>query len=212
MKGCDILNWLFILCFALSSSFDNLGVGITYGIRKIRINLIANIVIAFICFILSYFGIVFGRLISDIIPGRIPLVISAVFLLAIGLRFIWISLPFKQNVKEEFTEMKGLKSILQNPECVDFNKSKDIQILEAIVLGIALSVNALTNGLSAGLLEYSPFAISLASAIGSYIALWFGIKIGQSFADIQIGPFKLGEFGTLISGVLLVIIAIKIII
>lgn len=202
------MNWLFILCFALSSSFDNLGVGITYGIRKIRISVFSNVIIAFICFVLSYFGIIFGRWISKIIPGKIPIYISAIFLLVIGLRFIWISLPCKKQEKEH-TKVKGFSSILQNPECVDFDNSNDISIFEAIVLGVALSANALTNGLSAGLLECTPFAISFASSIGSYSALWFGIKLGQKFADVQIGPFKLGQFGTLISGILLVLIAIK---
>ncbi|HAS00579.1 MAG TPA: sporulation membrane protein YtaF, partial [Brevibacillus sp.] len=31
------MNWLLILGFAVSSSLDNLGVGISYGIRNIRI-------------------------------------------------------------------------------------------------------------------------------------------------------------------------------
>ena len=203
------MNWLFVLGFALSSSFDNLGVGITYGIRKIRISILSNILIAVICFVLSFLGIIFGRWVSSLIPGMIPIFISAILLLFIGLRVIWISLPYKKNEKDEHIEMKGFTSILQNPECVDFDKSKDISILEAMVLGLALSANALTNGLSAGMLECTPFAISLASSIGSFFALWIGIKLGQKFADIQIGPFKLGDFGTLISGILLVLIAIR---
>lgn len=203
------MNWLFIFGFALSSSFDNLGVGITYGIRKIRISAFSNIFISIICFILSYLGIIFGKWISIMIPGIFPVFISAVLLFTIGFRVIWISLPHKQQMKEEPVEMKGFSSILQNPECVDFDNSKDIGILEALVLGIALSANALCNGLSAGLLGYTPFTISLTAAIGSFLALWFGVKIGQKFANIQIGPFKLGQFGTLISGILLVLIAIR---
>ncbi len=204
-----MMNWLFILGFALSSSFDNLGVGITYGIRKIHISAFSNTLVAVICFVLSYLGIIFGKWISTMIPGILPVLISAIFLFAIGFRVIWISLPHKRQLEEKPVEMKGFSSILQNPECVDFDNSKDIGILEALVLGIALSANALSNGLSAGLLGYTPFAISSATAIGSFLAIWFGVKIGQKFADIQIGPFKLGQFGTLISGILLVLIAIR---
>ena len=85
------MNWLFVLGFALSSSFDNLGVGITYGIRKIRISILSNILIAVICFVLSFLGIIFGRWVSSLIPGMIPIFISAILLLFIGLRVIWIS-------------------------------------------------------------------------------------------------------------------------
>jgi len=131
-------------------------------------------------------------------------------LLAIGLRIIWLSLPRKQHEEEKnLQEIKGLSSILKNPECADFDKSQHIGAVEAFVLGAALSANALTNGLSAGLLGYTPLAVSFAAAVGSFITVWLGVKIGQKVADIQIGPFQLGQFGALISGILLVLIAIK---
>ncbi len=205
------MSWLSILGFALSSSLDNLGVGITYGIRKIRIGLISNGAIAFVCFIFSYLGILFGKWISAIVPGILPMIFSAVLLFAVGLRIIWLSFPRKhrQEEKKEDDMVKGLSSILKNPECADFDKSQDISFLEALVLGVALSANALTNGLSAGMLGYNPFIISLVSAAGSFVTIWLGVKTGQKVADITIGPFKLGQFGTLISGILLVLIAIR---
>lgn len=203
------MNLLFILGFALSSSLDNLGVGITYGIRKINISAFSNTLISAICFIFSYLGIIFGKWVSTIIPGRFPVFVSAIFLFAIGFRVIWFSLPHKQKIEKEQAKMKGFASIFENPECVDFDNSKDIEILEALVLGVALSANALSNGLSAGLLGYTPFVLSFSTAVGSFLAMWFGVNIGQKFADIRIGSFKLGQFGTLISGILLVLIAIK---
>ena len=204
------MTWLFILGLALSSSLDNLGVGISYGIRKIRISLFSNSIISIVCFLFSFSGILFGKWISTVIPGILPILISVFILFAIGFRIIWLSIPRKQQKEEkEITELKGFSAILQNPESVDFDKSKDIGIIEALVLGVALSANALVNGLSAGLLGYSPLVISLAAAIGSFLAVWIGAKLGQKAADIQIGSFKLGQFGTLISGILLMLIAIK---
>ncbi|MGV4967043.1 sporulation membrane protein YtaF, partial [Priestia aryabhattai] len=43
------MEWLFILGFALSSSIDNFGVGISYGVRKVRIRWLSNLLIAAIC-------------------------------------------------------------------------------------------------------------------------------------------------------------------
>ncbi|QIB69513.1 sporulation membrane protein YtaF [Aminipila butyrica] len=204
------MTWLFILGFALSSSLDNLGVGITYGIRKIRISVFSNTIISIICFLFSFLGILFGKWVSTVIPGILPVLLSVILLSAIGLRIIWLSLSHKQQAEEkEVCEIKGLSSILKNPECADFDKSKDIGIIEALVLGVALSTNALTNGLSAGLLGYTPMAISLTAAIGSFLMVQLGIKAGQKVADIQIGPFQLGQFGTLISGILILLIAIR---
>ncbi len=204
------MTWLFILGFALSSSLDNLGVGITYGIRRIQINVFSNSLIAAVCFLFSYSGILVGKWVSSAIPGILPVFLSVVMLLAIGLRIIWLSLPRKQQEEENnFQEIKGLSSILKNPEYADFDKSQHIGAVEAFVLGAALSANALTNGLSAGLLGYTPLAISLTAAAGSFITVWLGVKIGRKVADIQIGPFQLGQFGALISGILLVLIAIR---
>jgi len=204
------MTWLFILGLALSSSLDNLGVGISYGIRKIRISLFSNSIISIVCFLFSFSGILFGKWISTVIPGILPILISVFLLFAIGFRIVWLSIPRKQQKEEkEITELKGFSAILQNPESVDFDKSKDIGIIEALVLGVALSANALVNGLSAGLLGFTPLVISLAAAIGSFLAVWIGAKLGQKAADIQIGSFKLGQFGTLISGILLMLIAIK---
>jgi len=55
------MEWLFILGFALSSSIDNFGVGISYGVRKVRIKWLSNLLIAAICFLFSMVGIMFGK-------------------------------------------------------------------------------------------------------------------------------------------------------
>ncbi|SCW54863.1 putative sporulation protein YtaF [Paenibacillus tianmuensis] len=158
------MTWLLIVGFAVSSSLDNLGVGISYGIRKIRVGVLSNLLIAIICFLFSETGILFGQWLSNILPGMFPVLVSAFILMVIGLG-------------------------------------------ESVVLGIALSANAVTNGLSAGLLGLSPLAISLTAAQGSFISVWFGVIIGRKVAGVRIGAFTLGQFGTLISGVILLVIA-----
>ena len=203
------MSWLFILGLSLSSSLDNLGVGMTYGIRKIHIGVFSNLLISAVCFAFSYSGIVFGKWISTVIPGILPTVLSILLLFTIGFRIIWLSMPRKRVGQKSAPEGTGPSSILQHPERIDFDKSNNIGPLEALVLGIVLSVNALTNGLSAGLLDYAPLIVSLAAAIGSFLAVWLGAKVGHKVADIQIGTFRLGQFGSLVSGILLVLIAIK---
>ena len=101
-----------------------------------------------------------------------------------------------------------MKGILRNPEAADVDNSGEIGLGEAVILGVALSANALTNGLGAGLLGFSPLAISLTAAIGSFISVWVGVKLGYKLAAVRIGSFTLGEFGTIISGIIILIIAI----
>ncbi|WP_019122551.1 sporulation membrane protein YtaF [Brevibacillus massiliensis] len=204
------MNWLPILGFAISSSIDNLGVGISYGIRGIRIGLGSNLLIAVICFLFSEAGILFGQWLSKVLPGIFPVLAGAFLLFVIGLRIILMAVPRKRDAANEtVTEApaKGIKGILNNPEIADFDKSGEIGFGEAIVLGIALSANALTNGLGAGLLGLSPLAISLTAAVGSFVTVWAGVAIGRRAAAVRIGSFTLGQFGTLLSGVILLVIA-----
>lgn len=206
------MEWLIILGFAVSASIDNFSVGISYGIRKIQINIFSNTIIAVIAFLFSLSGILFGKWLNKILPGTLPVIVGALLLFIIGLRIILMALPRKgvnSIPSKDCTNPKSIKSILENPEIADLDKSGEIGVGEAILLGIALSANALTNSLGAGLLGFSPFAISFTTAIGSFVSVWAGVQLGTKVANIRIGSFTIGQFGTIISGVILLIIAYK---
>ncbi|MFJ8527464.1 sporulation membrane protein YtaF [Bacillus sp. NPDC094106] len=201
-----------ILLLSLSSSIDNFGVGISYGIRNIRISLLANFIIAIIAFIFSEIGIRFGQYISTVFPGTLSNVIGTLFLFVIGLRIILMAVPRKkkgsQKVLDEDESVSNvITGYLKSPEKADLDQSGDISFFEAIVLGIAISMNALTNGLGAGLLKLSPFAISLAAAIFSFLTIWLGVKLGKKVANVRIGSWTIGQFSTALSGLILLLIA-----
>ncbi|MBY0123760.1 sporulation membrane protein YtaF [Bacillus sp. S/N-304-OC-R1] len=205
------MYWLIILAFAASSSIDNLGIGISYGVRKIQIGITANLLIAAICYVMSLAGITFGLWISKTIPGEYPIFIGAFLLLIIGIRIILLAAPRK---KVKVTDNEGLeKSYAGTQKTIDTEKLADLDRLkkigwgEAAFLGIALSSNALTNSLGAGLLRLSPQAISLTAAIGSFFSILIGVKLGYKLSAVRIGSYSLGQFGTIISGIILVIIA-----
>ncbi|MFE4709772.1 sporulation membrane protein YtaF [Paenibacillus sp. NPDC056722] len=208
-----MVAWLLIFGFALSSSLDNLGVGISYGIRGIRINHFSNLIIAVICFILSMVGILSGQWMAKVLPGVMPVVIGALLLFIIGVRIILLAAPRKKREavqeSEEAREEGGgsLTGILQNPELADKDKSGSIGILEAMVLGVALAANAVTNGVGAGLIGLSPLAISLTAAIGSYVTVWLGVVLGRKLSGVRIGSFTLGQFSTVLSGIIIILIA-----
>jgi putative sporulation protein YtaF len=209
------VTWLIILSFAASSSLDNFGVGISYGIRGIRIGFVANFVIAIICFLFSEAGILLGLWLAEILPGILPTLIATFLLFVIGLRIIMLATPRKKlfqgmrvDAVESEVHAQIITGILQSPEIADADKSGDIGFVEAIILGIALSANALTNGLGAGLLGLSPFAISLTTAIGSFVTVWSGVALGRKVAGVRIGSLTLGDVGTVLSGVILITIAV----
>ena len=208
-KGCCPVVWSIIIAFAISSSIDNFGIGITYGVRNIQIRLGANTLMAVICFLMSMGGITFGIWFSTILPGMFPVIFGAFLLVVIGIRVILLAKPANRESKSNQTlESKGMTGILKNPELADVNASGHIGLWEAVFLGVALSANSLTNGLGAGLLGLSPFTISLTAAIGSFISIWAGVTFGRKVAGVRIGRFTVGQFGTLLSGVLILVIAV----
>lgn len=209
-----MVTWILIFGFAVSSSLDNLGVGISYGIRGIRINHLSNLIIAVICFILSMSGIISGQWIAEVLPGILPVLIGALLLFIVGARIILLAVPRKKQESNQNSEEAGetassgsLKGILQNPETVDKDKSGSIGNLEAAVLGVALAANAVTNGIGAGMMGLSPIAISLTAAGGGYITIWLGVTLGKKMLAIRIGSFTLGQFSTILSGIIIILIA-----
>lgn len=208
---------LVILGFTLASSIDNFAVGITYGIRSIHIPVLSNALIALIAFLFSVSGITFGTWIAKVLPGILPVLLGSFLLIVIGLRVILLAIP--RDWLRHFKHKKGggrlptasnsLERMIAQPERADLDHSTVIGLGEAIILGMALSANALTNGIGAGVLfGLSPFTLSFFTAIGSLVSVWAGGLLGLQVAKIRIGPFTIGQFGTIISGILLILIAI----
>jgi putative Mn2+ efflux pump MntP len=139
-------------------------------------------------------GITFGRWISTILPGIFHVIVAVVLLTLIGIRIILLVVSHRNNGSDEL-DSSGEENV------------RYIGWIESSVLGVALSANALTNGLGAGLFGLSPLAISLTSALGSFITIWLGVMVGQKAANVRIGSFTLGQCGGLISGVTILIVA-----
>ncbi|MFF2479837.1 manganese efflux pump [Paenibacillus sp. NPDC058071] len=192
-------SWLIVAALTFSSSIDNLGVGLSYGIRNIRIRVFSNLLIAVICFLFSVFGIYFGMWISKLLPGILPVILGAFVLVIIGIRIILLAAPRKNTSGAAAGEQETAAGREASATTIGWG--------ESVMLGIALSANALTNGLGAGLLGLSPLLISLLAAAGSFITVWSGVAFGVRLAHVRIGKYTLGQFGTLISGVLLLVVA-----
>ncbi|GIN91069.1 hypothetical protein J6TS1_08750 [Siminovitchia terrae] len=201
--------WMMIIALTISSSIDNLGVGISYGIRGIRISHLSNLLISVICFLFSVVGVYFGLILAKILPGVLPIVIGSFLLVVIGLRIILLAVPRKNQASVEGAEMEvavsDVKGKIKNPMALA--TSGRIGFVESILLGIGLSANALTNGIGAGLLGLNPIIICIAASVGSFVTVWGGVALGAKVANVRIGKFTVGQFGTLISGALLLIIA-----
>jgi len=192
---------------ALTNNIDNVAARIAYSIRGIRISIPINIWISVITFIISGFAAFSGTMILEILSKRVSSFIGMALLSAIGLWMILEPYVKKKDdaakAGQEDTE-DGVISVMEHPEKADIDKSKSIEFKEATVLGVALSINNIGGGVSAGMIGLSPFWVGLLSAILNFIALWGGNYIAEFFVR-----WNLSRKGTIVAGLILIAIGIE---
>ncbi|MCJ8011342.1 sporulation membrane protein YtaF [Paenibacillus sp. KQZ6P-2] len=197
-----IAPWLSSISIALASNLDNAGVGAAYGVRKIRIPFLASTVIAFMGFLLTLIGGIFGKVIALWMPPLICNIIGMIILVAIGL---WVMLqPFLQEKEVKRENPQGLiKDILKNPETADFNQSKTVDFKESVILGIALSINNLAGGFDAGITHINIWETSIFSGVFSYLCIGICSLLGRKIAGE-----RLEKSASWIAGIILIAIGL----
>ncbi|HVO65837.1 MAG TPA: manganese efflux pump [Syntrophales bacterium] len=143
-----------------------------------------NLWIALITFVISFFAAYSGSIISGVFSKQLSSLIATLLLTAIGL---WMILePYLKKDNDSINETMQDKKIhfghvLLDPHKADMDDSKHIDFKEATFLGIALSINNVGGGVSAGIIGLNSFWVGLWSAVLSFIALWAGNYIAEFF-------------------------------
>lgn len=201
------MHFLYALFIALANNLDNISVRIAYSIRGIKITTIKNLWISLITFLISFLAAISGSLISRIFSKHITSILSMTLLVIIGL---WIMLePYFKKNNGDSAEVhngkgKNIYMILKKPEEADVDNSKDIDFKEATLLGIALSINNIGGGISAGMIGLNSFFIGFFSALISFIALWIG-----NFVTDFLNRWNFNRKATAAAGILLILIGLK---
>ncbi|AIQ51879.1 membrane protein [Paenibacillus sp. FSL R7-0331] len=194
---------LLLLAFALS--LDGFGVGITYGLRKMKIPLLSILIISLCSGIVICVSMQVGVLLAKVVSPDAASIIGAVILVLMGCWSLVQMLTQKEKGPQE-TERKAADEImpaaaqagpqksavfslelrhlgvviqiLRTPSSADIDDSGSISSMEAMILGIALSLDAFGAGLGAALLGFSPVWTSLMIALFSGTFLLLGMKTG----------------------------------
>ena len=200
-------NFIYTFFIALMNNFDNIGVRIAYSIRGIRISTFINLWISVITFVISFFAAYSGSVISGYVSKQLSSVIAMLLLSAIG---SWMILePYMKKANDSTNETVQDNKIhfghvLLDPVKADMDNSKHIDFKEATFLGIALSINNVGGGVSAGMIGLNSFWVGLLSAILSFIALWAGNYVAEFFIK-----WNLSKKASIIAGLLLIAIGIE---
>ena len=90
------MSFLLALLFTLSSNLDNFVMGLTYGVKNEDIPLSSNIIISFITTFATYLSMLFGQLITHLVPHKFSNELGSVIFILMGAWFIGSDL-FKNN-------------------------------------------------------------------------------------------------------------------
>lgn len=110
------------LLFAISANTDNFVVGLSYGIKKIKIGLVSNLLIALISLVGTILSMSVGKIIFDFVPENASNLIGSIILILIGSWTI---------VKPLFKKIRS-DDVLENPEKVDKDNSSSIDAKESV--------------------------------------------------------------------------------
>ena len=206
--------WLQLIILSVALSIDGFGVGVSLGMRGMKIPL-KSIVVISICSAISLgVAMLIGEFISQHVSQGAAEKTGGFILIFLGL---WLVLQFFKKEKDtnetqskekmifnfEIKSLGVVISILQKPTDVDFDKSGTINGVEALVLGIALSLDAFGAGIGAAMIGISPFILAAAIGLMSSIFIWSGLQSGKILSKS-----KLVKNLSFLPGILLIIIGI----
>src|SRR5690625_2894647 len=175
-----IIQLLFIV-FAVS--MDGFTVGISYGLRNISITVITLTIIVTCSGIVVFCSMTFGSMINRIVQPEITTYIGGLIFISLGLFLFFSQLFAKRSEKQETA--RSYSDMINNPTMFDIDKSGTISVKEALLLGIALALDAFGAGFAAGLLEFSTIATTLLIALASGVFVYSGFLFGHLLAKIK---------------------------
>ena len=193
--------FLSALLYSLSSNLDNLVIGIAYGVKKIKIGITPNLIIATVTSIGTLISMSVGKFISGFLPTSLTNMLGAVIIMLLGLYFLIQSIL--KLIPKSYSNSLALNEIMDYAEKSDSDNSGTLNIKEAFVVSLGLMLNNLGTGLAASITGVNVSITVICTFILSIALLMLGKSIGHNV----LGSIC-GKYAPLISGVLLIILGI----
>lgn len=183
---------LLILGFAVS--LDSFTVGLTYGMRNVTIPVKSFIIISSCTFVVLLLAMLLGSFIELFISYEAGERIGGIILIGIGIWVLYQFITSQRTAREPQTDYKVIEfeikplsiiiKILKKPMEADFDKSGKISGIEALFLGLALSLDSFGAGIGAALIDLPPILFSIVVTISSTIFVIAGLNIGKIFRSV----------------------------
>lgn len=191
-----------LIALALAVSLDGFGVGVSYGLRKIKIPFISILIITTCSALTVIAAMEMGEWLSSFFNMHIADQLGAWILIGVGCLAIFnlnhnketyrndaenipIEEESKQVLKLEIKMLGVVIHILKTPTVADIDNSGTITAGEAALLGIALSLDAFGAGIGAALMGYSPWVTGFLVSILSTLFIGLGLRLGFVYSEVS---------------------------
>lgn len=195
------MTFFSLLTLAIAVSLDSFGVGVAYGVRRIRVPLRSLTMITGCTALTLVLSVFTGEVISALVSPEITQALGGALLVGIGSLAVFNQVkaqlsgpnhPDDPDFNLEGDRSQGRSSqpqglgiipkILDSPVAADFDRSQTISLNEAFFLGLAVSLDSFVAGIGIRLLGYSPWLIIATMALMSSAFIYLGIHIGMLIA------------------------------
>ena len=183
-----------VLLFSISSNLDNIVIGFAYALKKIKIGIIPNIIIAIVTSTGTFLSMSAGNYLKNFLSDKVANILGTWSLMLLGIYFVIQSIVKLTN---------NIDDMIEYAQKSDLDSSGDINIKEALLVGFGLTFNNIGTGIVASITGVN---ICL-TVIATFILSMFAIICGASVGNHILGKF-LGKYAPLISGILLIILGI----
>ena len=191
------------LLFGISASLDSLLVGISYGIRGIRVRFWQNMIISLITLLGTCLSVGLGQRLAPFLPEFIRDYAGSLILILLGFYYItkWVIVllqgcpskaPPKAAPRHEITtactakpvpvytaEAAPSRTVEFTAVCIAESASQ-LKPAEVFTLSLTLSLNNLSAGLSASLAGLTLLPTAVSTLICSVLFLFSGNRLGRN--------------------------------
>lgn len=173
------MNFFTVLLFSASVTCDSLIIGLSYGSRKIKINFVNNLIVGLISCLGTMIGMYTGRLFDLFLVDSVTKCLGSVLLFLFGLYMFYQAL-YKQ-VKARSDKDKVISDAADLAETFDKDHSKNIELSEALILGVFLCINNVGLGVGAALSGLNILLTSFTCLVLSVLFIEVGCRLTYRF-------------------------------
>lgn len=192
---------------ALALGADGLAVGAAYGLRRIQVPARSLLVIGVCSAACFAAAMTAGAALAGAGVWRAPNVAGAAVFVALG---AWNMAKGWAESRDEAATLLCIRlpgpgiviQVLKEPGRADVDGSGAIDAGEAVVLGVALGLDALAAGLGAAFTGFGAYAVALVAA-AQVLLTWVGLHLGRRW-----GAGWLGGKGSYAPGAILILIGL----